>query len=168
MAADALRARWPELLVGTSFGMVGWYWTRVRTRFRIGRRIANELVETQTALRNRAFPTGGWREGDPRYDWMLEPYVRRIDFLSDLALAEGLRPSVNDALNVYQHRVEDFIREWSTAARRRDVFRSAYSDSHIALEDALRKLLRYRGRRERMRALSLDPESREASSQPDA
>lgn len=142
---DALISRWPELIVAAVFGSLSWYWTRLRTRFRIGRRVATELVETQVALRHRADPSSGWKEQDAREEWMLEPYVRRIDFLQGLTAAEGLSIDAVEAVTRYQHRMEDFIRVWSGARRRRDEFQKAYAETMEALSDALFRLRR-RGR----------------------
>ena len=156
-ALDALGSRWPELLVAAAFGSLSWYWTRLRTRFRIGRRVATELVETQVALRHRADPSTGWKEQDAREEWMLEPYVRRIDFLQGLTAAEGLSVDAVEAVTRYQHRMQDFIRVWSNARRRRGEFQSAYSETIAALSDALRRLKRHGRYKSRLTELALAP-----------
>ncbi len=156
-ALDALGSRWPELLVAAVFGSFSWYWTRLRTRVRIGRRVATELVETQVALRHRADPSSGWKEQDAREEWMLEPYVRRIDFLQGLTAAEGLSIDVVEAVTRYQHRMQDFIRVWSNARRRRGEFQTAYGETMAALTDALLRLKRHGRYRSRLAELAFAP-----------
>lgn len=149
LTAAAIASRWPELVVAGAFGLFSWYVTRVRTRRRIGRRIALELVETQHALWHRADPAEGWKETDDRYEWMLEPYTRRIDFLASLAEAEGLSQNAVEAVTSYHHRMRTFITVWSKAKRRRGEFNQAYGETVSALESALsdlRRLDRYRKR----------------------
>jgi hypothetical protein len=144
VASAAIADRWPEIVVAGLFGLAGRSFARLRTRMRLGRRIASELVETQRALRDRAFPAGGWREQDPREVWMLEPYVRRVDFLQGLAEAEDLSTDAVEAVATYQHRMEAFIAAWAGAKRRGDIFQSAYGQTVDALGDALAALHRQR------------------------
>lgn len=149
LVAGAIASRWPELIVASLFGVLSWFGTRVRTRMRIGRRIAHELVETQHALWHRADPAEGWKETADRHDWMLEPYTRRVDFLSSLAEAEGLSQNVVEAIAAYHNRMRFFISVWSKAKRRRDDFNKAYDETVTALESALSdlgRLARYRRR----------------------
>jgi hypothetical protein len=155
--ASALRERWPELLSAGAFGALSWFWSRVRTRMRIGQRIAAELVATQVALRHRADPSTGWRQHDLRDEWMLEPYVRRVDFLQGLATAEGLSANAAEAVADYQHRMQEFIRVWANAKRRSNDFTGAYKETIDALSRSLIGLRRHGRYRARLATLALAP-----------
>lgn len=88
---------------------------------------------------------------------MLEPYVRRIDFLQGLTAAEGLSIDAVEAVTRYQHRMQDFIRVWSNARRRREEFQAAYGETMAALSDALLRLKRHGRYRSRLAELALAP-----------
>ncbi|WP_417471318.1 hypothetical protein [Maricaulis sp.] len=157
VGVSALRERWPELLSAGAIGSLSWFWTRMLTRRRIGQRIAAELFATQVALKHRADPSSGWRQHDSRAEWMLEPYVRRVDFLQGLAVAEGLSADVAEAVADYQHRMQEFIRIWANAKRRSGDFTAAYRQTSEALARALTGLRRSRRYRSRLAALALPP-----------
>tara|TARA_R110002072_G_scaffold3901_6_gene27959 strand:+ start:950 stop:1483 length:534 start_codon:yes stop_codon:yes gene_type:complete len=157
LGVSALRERWPELLSAGVFGSLSWFWFRMRTRIRIGQRIAAELFATQVALKHRADPSTGWRQHDARDEWMLEPYVRRVDFLQGLAVAEGLSADVAEAVSDYQHRMQEFIRVWANAKRRSADFTDAYKQTIEALSRSLTGLRHHRRYRSRLQGLALPP-----------
>ncbi|MCC5995853.1 MAG: hypothetical protein JJU18_05730 [Oceanicaulis sp.] len=146
-AGEFLQERWAQLIVAFLFAGIGAFITTLRNRRKTADRIALELIATHEAMLARAFPYNGWRESDPREKWMLEPYVRRIDFLKDLAGESGLSANAVAMVRQYERALEDFIETWATTRRRRDGFQDALNVLTAALKNALNALRRLRKHR---------------------
>lgn len=141
----ALSERWPELVVAFVFGILGTRVSRFRAHHRLRTWIAEELVETQTAMRLRADPIGGWTRDGARAEWMLDPYAMRVNFLVNLAKTEGLSAAQVDAIKAYLEHLRAFFTVWANSKYRSDTFRRAYEQTRSGLDDAVRVL----GRRKR-------------------
>lgn len=146
-AGEFLQERWAQLIVAFLFAGLGALITTLRNRRKTADRIALELIATHEAMLARAFPYNGWRESDPREKWMLEPYVRRVDFLKDLARDSGLSANAVASVRQYERALEDFIETWATSQRRRGGFQEALKTLTQSLRDALVALKRLRKHR---------------------
>lgn len=146
-AGEFLSERWAQLIVAFLFAGVGALVTTLRNRRKAADRIAWELIATQEAMLARAFPPNGWRESDPRETWMLEPYIRRVDFLKRLAEDSGLSANAISNVRQYETALGGFITTWATAQRRKDGFHDAVAALSNSLKGALRALGRLRKHR---------------------
>lgn len=155
IALNAAADRWPELLVAFVFGILGTRWSRLKAHHRLRAWIAEELVETQTAMRLRADPIGGWTKDGVREEWMLDPYAMRVNFLVNLAKSEGLSPARVDAIKTYLGHLRAFFGVWAKAKYRSDTFQTAYEQTRSGLEEAVEALGRKRRHRKAIEELKL-------------
>lgn len=139
-AGAFLEDRWAQLVVAFLFAGVGAYITGLRNRRKTADRIATELIATHVAMLERAFPLNGWRQGDPRHAWMLEPYVRRVDFLKHLAKDSGLSTEAVAYVRQYEEKLGNFIETWATSQRRGKEFRAVLDTLTQSLRSALQAL----------------------------
>lgn len=152
---SAIADRWPELMAAFAFGIIGTRWSRLRAHRRLRAWIAEELVETQTAMRLRADPMGGWTRDGVREEWMLDPYAMRVNFLVNLARAEGLRAREVDGIKAYLDHLRAFFSVWAKSKYRSDAFQRAYEHTRSALEDSVQALGRRRRHRKAIEELKL-------------
>lgn len=142
LVLTALSERWPELVAALVFTFLGTRWSRLMAHIRLRSWLAKELVATQRAMRDRAAPVGGWSKDGARELWMLEPYTRRVEFLSTLAHREGLGTKVETTIDGYLNELNGYIAAWSGAKYRGGDFQKAYTDTWCQLERSLRVLHR--------------------------
>ena len=148
-----LSDRLPEIGAAALFAggsaIVTAFWKGVIVRGRVRRRIAVEIVSIQRQLYERANPSTGWSGNGLRDSWMLDPFLRHINLLKDLAEQENLSDQVKTALEKYYLKASAFVEAWSTAkARHRNNFWMFYDAALEAGRDALKRLRRERVHRE--------------------
>ena len=148
-----LSDRIPEIAAASVFAggtaIVTAIWKGIIVRGRVRRRIAVEIVSIQRQLYERANPSAGWSGNGLRDSWMLDPFLRHINLLKDLAEQENLSDRVKTALEKYYLKASTFVDAWSTArARHRNNFWKFYDEALDAGRDALKRLRRERVHRE--------------------
>jgi hypothetical protein len=134
---EILSGRLPEIGVAAGVAILGSMWSTVWVKRRVRHSIGSEIIAIQSAMYKRAEPEV-WRISAERDRWMLEPYLRHINLLRDMASNEGLKSEVRDGITSYHEAADTFIDAWSVAQRRGvNQFWAPYNTMLAAAENVL-------------------------------
>jgi|TARA_R110002074_G_scaffold97772_4_gene212122 sensor domain CHASE-containing protein len=140
---EFVESRLPEIMVAVVTAIAGVMWTQIWAKRRVRHSVAGEILSIQTAIYRRAAPDI-WRTDALREQWMLEPYLRHVDILREMAGSEGLARNVIDELRGYHVATEVFIVAWSSVRSRHQ---ANFWDPYEKMLEAAEAVLKSVGRR---------------------
>ncbi|MEM9378257.1 MAG: hypothetical protein AAGA72_18725 [Pseudomonadota bacterium] len=128
-----------EFVVAIMIFLIGWAMSLRTSKKRIKNRIVDELIMAQRELFHRAYPKD-WKKDGVRHEWMLTPFLDRINFLI-FSLKEDKQISEQEIglIERYADDVDKFIAYWATVKHRTMAYDDKYESTYVSLKEFLER-----------------------------
>lgn len=131
------------VFTGATF-LIGWILSLRASRSRLKSRLIDELIMAQREMSRRAYPDDFgevWSLADRRTEYMLQPFVDRLRFLSaNIADEKGITSRGKTAVELYMQSVSNFIVHWAKGGPRTERYEYLFLQTHRMFRNAMKEL----------------------------